>query len=235
MKMSLDLLPTVSASFQKYLATSARSNEKLKILHAKIAADLSLLLGTDYIVESLGFGKGKEQKINGRYIDKTVDITVSKRTGEIIGGIAIKFVMSNYSQNSNNYFENMLGETANIRSANIPYFQIFIIPEEMPYYDYKGIIRKAEHFSLHNMNKYLKLSEDNPATLLHTPDKTLLMVLSLPKLDIAEISSKAKYVRSFANANIKLSDNIKNTFKASVILNNYDEFMNKITHRIKAV
>jgi hypothetical protein len=42
--------------------------------------------------------------------------------------------MQNYSQNSNNYFENMLGETANIRSSNIPYFQIFIIPDEIPYY-----------------------------------------------------------------------------------------------------
>ena len=62
----------------------------------------------------------------GRYINKNVDIVIYKRT--VIAGIGVKFVMQNYSQNSNNYFENMLGETANIRSKNIPYFQIFVIP-----------------------------------------------------------------------------------------------------------
>ncbi|MCL2338587.1 MAG: hypothetical protein FWC51_01375 [Proteobacteria bacterium] len=233
--MSLNLLPTIKESFQKYLNTNARSNEKLKILHARIAEDLSASLGNGYVVESLGFGAGKERKINGRYIDKTVDITVSKTSGEIVGGIAVKFVMSNYSQNSNNYFENMLGETANIRSANIPYFQILIIPEEIPYYDNKGIIKKAEHFSEHNIEKYLKLSEDNPSNLFHTPDKTLIFIISLPKLDIVKINNKSKYKKVYNNAGVDISHKIKTVFGKSVILNDYEDFINKIGHRIKAI
>ena len=63
--------------------------------------------------------------------DKKVDITITKQN-KPIAGFAIKFVMQNYSQNSNNYFENMLGETANIRSNRIPYFQIFIILDNLP-------------------------------------------------------------------------------------------------------
>jgi len=233
--MSLNLLPTIKASFNKYLTTSARSNEKLKVLHAQIAGDLQKLLGTGYVVESLGIGKGKERKIDGRYIDKTVDITISRTGGEIVGGVAVKFVMSNYAQNSNNYFENMLGETANIRCAHIPYFQILIIPEEMPYYDNSGAIKKAEIFSGHHVKKYVKLSEDNPSTLLHTPDKTLLMIISLPKLNLKTINTKAKYVRAYLGAGVTLSSVIPNTFKSAVVLNDYDSFMNKITHRMKSV
>lgn len=233
--MSLNLLSTIKESFQKYLTTSARSNEKLKILHAKIAADLQYLLGEGYIIKSLGFGEGREAIIPGRYIEKVVDITIFKIGGGIVGGIAVKFVMSNYSQNSNNYFENMLGETANIRCANVPYFQILIIPEEIPYYDKDGTIKKAERFSVHNVAKYIKLSEDNPNILLHTPDKTLLIVVALPKLDTTIITNKSKYITAYNNADIKLSNTIASDFKSSVILNNYDEFMNKIAYRIKSV
>ena len=122
-----DFLKTITASFNKYLTTGSRSNEKLKILHGAIAKDISSRLNNpDFTVLSLGYNNGKEGTISGRYLNKKVDITISKKQ-KIIAGIGVKFVMQNYSQNSNNYFENMLGETANIRSNKIPYFQIFII------------------------------------------------------------------------------------------------------------
>ena len=60
--------------------------------------------------------------------------------------------MRNYSQNSNNYFENMLGETANIRSNSIPYFQIFIIFDKVPYYEQGGIFKKYDNISRHNLD-----------------------------------------------------------------------------------
>ena len=110
----------VGNSFKKFLETGSRSNEKLKILHGAIAKDLKSRLGNRYLIQSLGIGNGKE----------------------IIAGIGVKFVMQNYSQNSNNYFENMLGETANIRCANILYFQIFIIPDKLPYYKNDGTFQK---------------------------------------------------------------------------------------------
>lgn len=238
MAMKLDLLPTIEKAFYKYLETHPRSNEKLKILHAKISADLQMLLGNNYIVNSLGYGTGKEQKIMGRYIDKTVDITISKKNEkreQIIAGIAVKFVMCNYSQNSNNYFENMLGETANIRCSNIPYFQIFIIPEEMPYYNEKGIITKTENFTYHNVKKYIKLSEDNPVTFLHTPDKTLIIVIKLPSLNISVVNDKEKYRNSYKKAKVGLSSAITTKFGGSVILNDYEDFIKKITHRILSI
>src|SRR5690554_590456 len=111
----MSFLEATKKSFITSLETGPRSNEKLKVLHGFIAEDLQNRLGKEYIVKSLGFKDGKEEKITGRYMDKNVDITVIKNKKKI-AGVAVKFVMSNYSQNSNNYFENMLGETANIRS-----------------------------------------------------------------------------------------------------------------------
>lgn len=116
-----EFLSLIGDSFKKYLYTGSRSNEKLKILHGGIAKDLQNRLGNDYQICSLGIGNGKEVKLNGRYTEKVVDITI-KKAGKSVAGIGVKFIMQNYSQNSNNYFENMLGETANIRCANIPYF-----------------------------------------------------------------------------------------------------------------
>ena len=233
--MSFCLLSTIKLAFQKYLTTHPRSNAKLKILHAKISSDLRVLLGNEYLVDSLDLNKGKERKIDGRYNNKTVDITISKLNKEIVAGIAVKFVMSNYSQNSNNYFENMLGETANIRCASIPYFQILIIPEEMPYYNKQGEITKIDRLTDSHVEKYLKLSEDDPRAYLHTPDKTLLMVLSLPPLDIVQVPNKTKYIKAYIDANIKISTKINPVFQSMVVLNDYNQFIQKVVHRIKAI
>lgn len=102
-------LTTLEEAFKVYLQTGARSNKKLVVLHGKISEDLCERLNDfKYNVFSLGYSEGKEHKISGRYLEKVVDITITEDS-EPIAGIAVKFVMSNYSQNSNNYFENMLG------------------------------------------------------------------------------------------------------------------------------
>lgn len=144
---NLQFLEVLKKSFIKYLETGPRSNEKLKILHGAISEDLynklkiSNDIDSEYSVSSLGFNTGREGSIPGRYMDKIVDIRIDRHSNPI-AGIAVKYVMSNYMQNSNNYFENMLGETANLRSNRIPYFQIFIIPDKIPYFDRSGgIIR----------------------------------------------------------------------------------------------
>ena len=143
-----EFLEVIKKSFITCLMTHERSTAKLKVLHGAIARDIYNRLNTIkniYDIISKGFNTGKEYKIQGRYIDKNVDITViDNGIQKAIAGIAVKFVMSNYSQNSNNYFENMLGETANIRSMNIPYFNIFIIPEILPYYKRNGEIKKEK-------------------------------------------------------------------------------------------
>lgn len=180
---------TIKKSFIKFLETHPRSNKKLIILHSEIANNIKNKLGKAYGVRSLGVGDGKEGKMNGRYIEKTVDILISKNENDI-AGIGVKFVMNNYSQNSNNYFENMLGETANIRTNNKEYFQILILLEKMPYYNNRGKITKWEKITDHNIGKYIVLSKDNTERYLHAPIKTLLFVIKFPECDHNTITTR---------------------------------------------
>lgn len=73
----------------------------------------------------------------------------------------------------------MLGETANIRANSIPYFQVFIIFEKVPYYENGGKFKKYDVISTHNLDKYLELSKDDPSVFFHTPDKTLVVLIKL--------------------------------------------------------
>lgn len=228
-----EFLTVVGNSFKKFLETGSRSNEKLKILHGAIAKDLKERLGVGYSVCSLGIGDGKEEKLDGRYIDKVVDITIKHRQ-KSVAGIGVKFVMQNYSQNSNNYFENMLGETANIRCANIPYFQIFIIPEKLPYYNKQGLIQKWEEFTIHNATKYLTLSEDNIQTSIHTPTKTLLFVIHLPEINqpIVDKTDYVHYYESKTDFIVSESNTQYGDFSSAVIYNDYEDFIDKVVHYI---
>ena len=227
-------LGCLKKAFVRFLETSSRSNEKLKILHGSIAADLAAHLGNDYQIQSLGFGSEKESIISGRYMDKNVDIAVL-RDNQPIAGIAVKFVMQNYAQNANNYFENMLGETANIQSARVPYFQIFIVPEQLPYYKNTGEFAKWENIGGHHLHKYQVLSHDDCTAWVHTPAKTLLYVIKLP--EIRQPENKADYIQQYlalndANGlNITTSTQILNIGNG-LIYNDYDRFINKIVHRI---
>lgn len=231
-----EFLKVLKGSFITFLNTHSRSNAKLKILHGAITQDLSERLGEGYKIKSLGFDDDKEGKIQGRYIDKNVDITILKNE-EPIAGIGVKFVMQNYAQNSNNYFENMLGETANIRSKNIPYFQIFIIPETLPYYEDGGKFKKWENFNLHHIKKYRILSNDNDEIFLHTPTKTLVYVLGLPTIN-TEINHKKDYKNYFLgleNMVIGTSNIEYGQFGNNLIFNNYEEFIEKVKHRILSI
>jgi len=207
-------------------------------LYGPIAKDIKDKLGDGYKIKSLGLGEGKEGKLDGRYMEKTVDILISKNRNDL-AGIGVKFVMNNYSQNSNNYFENMLGETANIRTNNKDYFQILILPDEMPYYNNKGIIIKWEKLTAHNIDKYIALSKDNTGIFFHTPVKTLLFIIKFPNCDHNTITTKTKYKRHYLNqmpdSPIQLSTNINSEFGNTIILNNYEMFIEKITHYIKSI
>lgn len=234
--IDIDFLGSISNSFKRFLETGSRSNEKLKILHGAVATDLQNRLGEEFTVKSLGLGDGKEQKIKGRYLNKVVDLTIQKHDSPI-AGIGIKFVMQNYAQNSNNYFENMLGETANIRSERIQYFQILIIPERMPYFNNKGQIARWDSFTQNNAKKYLLLSKDNIDSYLHTPTKTLLFIIKLPELS-QPIADKPAYIRAFKAMKglpIEKSNLDFGEFQQSVILNDYDLFMKKIVFSIKSI
>lgn len=229
-------LEVIRESFKTYLGVdTSRSTAKLKTLHGHIARDIKELFGPEYTVLSQGIGNDKEGSIQGRYYPKNVDITVSKR-GKPVAGYAVKFVMRNYSQNSNNYFENMLGETANIRSNAIPYFQVFIIFEKVPYYQSGGVFKKYDVLTEHNLDKYFALSKDDPSSYFHTPDKTLIVILRLkekrPSYEFIDSKDYARYYKSVIDDAdlMSYSTKIKDSFDDSVILNDYATFIRKTYH-----
>ena len=233
-------LNVLKDSFIKYLETGPRSNEKLKILHKAIAEDvISKLRGHKSIekfsVKSLGVGTGQEGKINGRYVEKAVDITITKNR-KPIAGIAVKYVMSNYMQNSNNYFENMLGETANIRCADVRYFQIFIVHDRIPYFNKDGKITKWEQINEHNLKKYIALSYDNIDKYMHTPDKTLVFIVNISGEENPPYSDKTGYVNYYLNTPFQFSFSPKPyEFGQTIIYNDYEKFAEKITHAILSI
>lgn len=226
-------LKTISNSFAKFINSgTSRSTQKLKPLHGTIAQDIAQRLGDNYQVFAQGYGSDKEASIEGRYIDKMVDITI-KKDNIAIAGIGVKFVMQNYSQNSNNYFENMLGETANIRCANLPYFQIFIILDKLPYYNNKKEIKRWETFTDHNVEKYLTLAKDNIDAFFHTPNKTLLYVVHIP--DNNNLKTLNQYLKYYQTHNeMQLSKHQYQPFEPAVIINDYETFIEKVYHTILA-
>lgn len=233
-------LLAIEKSFREFIAVgTSRSTRKLVPLHGAIARDFQERLGSDFQVQAQGFANGREGTITGRYMDKKVDITISKKGGHPVGGVAVKFVMQNYAQNANNYFENMLGETANIRSARCPYFQVFIILDKIPYYRADGSFKHWEFFSESNIHKYCVLDEDDPGVHFHSPDKMLLYVVHLP--DISEIHTKEEYLRQYEDALSKsevgkfFSTVPAAQFSNSVILNNYELFAQKVFYTIMAL
>lgn len=228
-------LDAITASFRTFLDKgTSRSTDKLIPLHGFIAHNIHERLGGEYSIASKGYGDNREAAIQGRYVAKNVDITIMYNS-KPVAGIAVKFVMQNYSQNSVNYFENMLGETANIRCAKYPYFQVFIIFDRLPYYDKSGTIRHWETFSDHNIAKYLALSHDNVETLFHTPNKTLLYVVHIPNND--ELATKDEYLNYYRSTmpNIELSGNRYNDFGDAIIINDFDKFIDKVYHTIMAL
>lgn len=236
-------LDKVLISFKEFISRgTSRSTAKLKPLHGAIAADIAECLGDGYKIYSQGYANGKEKQIKGRYIDKWVDITIEDTNlKKPVAGIGVKFVMQNYSQNSNNYFENMLGETANIRTTKCPYFQIFIILDKLPYYKKGGGIKKWEVLTDHNMSKYCKLSADNIEIFMHTPNKTLICVAHIDPSIPTTTSKKADYMSFYAsqigNLQISHSSHIYNgiTADGTIIMNDYETFIRKVYHTIKAI
>lgn len=241
-------LNAVSNLYTQYLDTHRRSSKKLIPLHGKIAEDLQNRLGSEYVVRALGFGEGKEAEIEGRYFEKMVDISVFKKEGNAeisLGGIAVKSVMTNYSQNSNNYFENMLGETANLRCADKLYFHIVILPERLPYFGdktsngnkEKDIVTKIEQITAHHLEKYIKLSNDNVSKYLHSPNKTLLYMINTTNTDLSVLRMKkrSEWIEYMKN-NLAISTSQQNlSFGNSIVYNDYEKFISKITHAFLSI
>lgn len=137
----------IQNSIRKYLIHGPRSNKKLEILHDYIGKSIIGNLSKEYSYNSL---PGKEINVTGKFYNKKVDICI-KNNNDIKGIVSVKFVMSNFCQNSNNYFENLIGEMYNLKDIGAR-MHVMIIFEDTPYYNKKGEIIRYEKFK--NIDRY---------------------------------------------------------------------------------
>ncbi|MDA7991241.1 MAG: hypothetical protein MPK30_09135 [Gammaproteobacteria bacterium] len=169
----------VRESHREYKKHGARSSRKLRPLHQWVADEIVRALGAGYETESLRKDSGREKIIAGKYYDKRVDVSISKKGGKPLAVISIKFVDSNFKQNANNYFELLMGETANIRRAGVRVGHLMVLPAEIPYKNKAGETLCIEKIRDADLQKYVKLSGD--ANHPHRPDAIGIGIVSLHK------------------------------------------------------
>ena len=169
-------LDAIQDAYQAYLEHGPRSNKKLKILHGWIIKEIGNVLGDKYAISGLTLDSSSEKSVEGMYYPKRVDLLVA-RDDQHLGVISIKFVQSNYNQNKNNYFEQQLGETANLRSNDIVFGHVIIFTEPIPYYKRDKSIDRFEHISDEVIERYSKLVTDHQHP--HIPDVQALCIVLL--------------------------------------------------------
>ncbi|MGZ9800417.1 hypothetical protein ACXYRK_01735 [Mycoplasma sp. AC1221] len=246
--MNNKILEILKESFVSYIINGSRSNRKLRILHSQIAKDIFNKLkqlkdkNDIYKVVSLDLKDGKEEKICGRYMDKTVDILIKKNDVNF-AAVGVKFIMSNFKQNKNNYFENLLGEVANIRSANIPYYQILFIPEKLPYFSKNaGIIKKWETVTENDLIKYRILGKDNTKIYFHSPEKIFIGIIDFnyDNIDFKDYETFSTFFLDIKHNNkfsfSKIPSYDKNTqADSNLIINDYELFIQKVVFHILSI
>jgi len=154
-----ELIKVLEDSFKAYKEHGPQSPAKIKPLHKYLADVILDIWGNDFQVHYMGDDLSKEKKIAGKYNEKTIDITITKNNIPVFC-VGIKFISSNYKQNSYNYFESMMGETANIQRNDIPYAHIIILPQKLPYIDKNGNVIKYEIIKDKDIQKYINLVFD---------------------------------------------------------------------------
>lgn len=205
-------------TYKKYLTYGSRSPEKLKPIHGWMGETYKRILGDHYEVFYLN---GSEFVVNGRYYPKTVDIAISLKDKEPKFVISFKFVTSNYKQNVNNFFENLLGECANIRTEKIGFGHIMILRDKIPYFAKKGEIEKWEYPDDKNLGKYVKLFKDRKE-FFHAPNFLCLEILSInPIIEEA-------YNRGPGSGGYEFNEDLKQKFTELQFANGIDN-LKKLT------
>ena len=169
-------LAAMQQSYGMVLRYGVRSNEKTKVLHGWVQDELRRELGEGYEFTGQTPASASEAKVAGMYYDKDVDVLVA-RDGQELAVISIKFVISNYWQNSVNYFEQQLGETANLRRKNIVYGNLFCVTNPIPYKNRSGEITRRERLREHDIQRYARLRADHEH--LHAPQELAIGIVEL--------------------------------------------------------
>lgn len=177
-------LEAIKRSFLAYNKKGgARSTKKLVPIHKFLSEEIINKLDKDFTVKSLGIGNGKEENLDGKYYLKDLDVAILKKE-KVVATISFKFVTSNYKQNANNYFENLLGETANIRRQNVGFAHFLVLRGHTPYFsknkdNLRGKEMKTEIINEKDLQKYIKLFKD--IDFPHKPDLIGVYILDFDK------------------------------------------------------
>ncbi len=192
------LIQAVKDSFKKYKEYGARSTQKLVPIHTFMADVLKEIWGVKYQIHYMGKGS-KEATIDGKYYPKDIDIAVMQGEKPVFC-LGIKFITSNYKQNANNYFENMMGETANIQANQIPYAHIIIMRYQTPYYRKNDAVNpsKIEVINKKDISKYLELVYDVPQA--HRPNELCVFLVNIDEKtgSVAKTNLETAFEESFA-------------------------------------
>lgn len=145
-----EILHVIQETLREYYRSGVRSSKKLDVLHLfinclirhkmkkKIAPDMCKFIKIDS-------QPVRETKVEGLMYHKDVDVTVTYKSNHV-GIVSVKFVMSNYAQNANNYFENLIGECVNLKTMPRPrvfWYSLFSF-DNIPYYNKRNEITKFE-------------------------------------------------------------------------------------------
>ncbi len=193
-------IAAIAKSFETYKLKGARSPEKIKPLHSYVAQVLSAIWGEMFETNFMG-ENSKEKRLDGKYYPKNIDITVSRNQKPVFC-VGVKFVTSNYKQNANNYFESMMGETANIQTTVIPYAHLIIFRYETPYYKKNETQKpkKLERVNEKDLTKYLKLAMD--AKQAHRPEALGIMLVDIDEKtrQVNPTQMRQKFSKEFVEA-----------------------------------
>ena len=153
-------LHVIGKSIKLYIKHGPRSNKKTQYLHKSIKSIIKNALLKD--TEKYSIKLEHDIPSFNSSGTKSCDIVLlSKKTPLIV--FPVKFIMSNYNQNKNNYFENLTGECSHIKwiNENLKIVPINIILNRVPYLSGDKII-KFEHIKYDStFSIYKNLVEKN--------------------------------------------------------------------------
>ncbi len=155
---------------------SPRSPHKLDVLHGWIRRELLVGL-PDYQVygrTTEDGSKSQEHTVYGKYYQKKVDIVIARGEREL-GAVSVKLIQSSYKKNSVNYFEQQLGETANLRGQRLVYGNLIFMPHPIPIK--VGDEWRTEYLTDGSLDRYRKLVADHDNIVV--PDMQAIVIATL--------------------------------------------------------
>lgn len=209
--------------------TDPRSPIKLIPPHQWIKETMKKNLGDEYEYYAKGEGGSKYDKeytVQGLFYPKMVDVAVLRK-GEVVGVVSFKFVASNYKQNSNNYFENLIGECFNIQANHIPFCHVFVTRSKIPYYNQKTDVKKLEELTTENLDKYLKI---NKHVNVAVPSK-----LSINIIDIKGDEYKGKTIHPAKFKKLQPDEKKEILNNIEVKVSDYSNYSQDVANKLKSM